>query len=76
MDNATDTGKAAHTCGGPVFGRKVAGCPRCDQLLAGAAPVRWAGNARADQDAARRRAIRAHRCEVAGCGPVCTAFDW
>lgn len=33
--------KAAHTCGGPKFGRKTPGCPRCDQLINGAAPVRW-----------------------------------
>ena len=25
-----------HTCGGPKFGRKTPGCPRCDELLAGA----------------------------------------
>jgi hypothetical protein len=33
-----------HTCNGgngPAFGRKTAGCPRCDELLAGAAPVEW-----------------------------------
>lgn len=28
-----------HTCGGPAFGRKTPGCPRCDELLAGAAPI-------------------------------------
>lgn len=27
-----------HTCGGPKYGRRTPGCPRCDQLLAGAAP--------------------------------------
>lgn len=27
-----------HTCGGPKFGRKTPGCPRCDELLAGDAP--------------------------------------
>jgi hypothetical protein len=34
-----------HTCNGgngPVFGRKTPGCPRCDELLAGAKPVVWA----------------------------------
>ena len=30
-----------HTCGGPVFGKRTAGCPRCDELSAGAAPVKW-----------------------------------
>lgn len=30
-----------HTCGGPAWGRLTAGCLRCDELRAGAAPVRW-----------------------------------
>ncbi len=34
-----------HTCGGPVFGRKTAGCPRCDELLAGAEAIVWGGSA-------------------------------
>lgn len=34
MAEATTT---AHTCGGPKFGRKTPGCPRCDELLGGAA---------------------------------------
>ena len=64
-----------HTCGGPVFGRKTPGCPRCDELLAGAAPVRWSITRRAD-DAERAAAIRAHDCAQSGCSFVCTAFDW
>ena len=28
-----------HTCGGPVFGRRTAGCPRCEELPAGATPA-------------------------------------
>jgi hypothetical protein len=28
-----------HTCGGPSFGRKTPGCPRCDELIAGAEPI-------------------------------------
>ena len=28
-----------HTCGGPVWGRKTPGCPRCDELLGGATPA-------------------------------------
>ncbi|MFE2693651.1 hypothetical protein [Streptomyces mirabilis] len=30
-----------HTCGGPVFGRLTDGCPRCDELSAGAEPVQF-----------------------------------
>ncbi len=68
-----------HTCGGPVFGRKTAGCPRCDELLAGAAPVVWAPS-RADQDRQRCREITAHfsshKHKSGGCGPVCTFGEW
>lgn len=57
-----------------VFGRKVEGCARCAELLAGAPPVRWR-NYRDDQ--ARRSAeIRAHDCKASRCGPVCTFGDW
>lgn len=78
-----------HTCGGPVFGRKTPGCPRCDELLAGAAPVRWAGCEPLKRCACggqvergewgstcRSCQIRAHDCAVSGCAVVCTAFDW
>ena len=64
-----------HTCGGPVFGRKTAGCPRCDELIAGAEPVRW-DTRRADGEARRIEAIRNHDCTKSRCGPVCTAFEW
>lgn len=72
-----------HTCNegrGPVFGRKVAGCARCDELLAGAAPVVWR-NRKAESEAATLRAIAAHFAPGSPhsrgcCGPVCTAFDW
>ena len=33
-----------HTCGGPVFGKKTIGCPRCDELLAGAPAVKGWGS--------------------------------
>lgn len=68
-----------HTCNsarGPVFGRKTTGCPRCDELIAGAAPIVWAAQRRKVAEAAELRAIRAHDCKKAGCGPVCTAFEW
>jgi hypothetical protein len=57
-----------------VFGRRVAGCPRCAELDEGAAPVRWAGTDR-HMEAARLAEIRAHDCRRSGCGPVCVAFD-
>ncbi len=59
-----------------VFGRKVDGCPRCAELLNGAAPIVWAGmTRRAEQAAELSRAIRSHRCS-ASCGPVCTFGEW
>ncbi len=68
--------KKLHTCGGPAFGRRKPGCPRCDELAAGAPPRKGWGASRRQADALRSAAIRAHRCSVSGCGPVCTAFDW
>lgn len=68
-----------HTCNagrGPVFGRKSAGCPRCDELLSGKPPVLWSGALRARNEAQTLAAIRAHDCRTSRCGPVCTAFDW
>lgn len=67
-----------HTCGGPVFGKKTPGCPRCDELLAGAVPVQWSalGKRAADQDVERVAEIRAHGCKTAGCGPVCAFGDY
>jgi len=68
-----------HTCNngdGPSFGRKTAGCPRCDELIAGAAPVKWARS----QAAIRSEAIRQHfdgaHHRSGGCGPVCTFGEW
>jgi hypothetical protein len=65
-----------HTCGGPIFGRKTPGCPRCDELLAGARPKLWASTERANEERHLLAAIRAHNCKASRCGPVCTAFDW
>lgn len=68
-----------HTCGGPVFGHKTPGCPRCDELLAGAKPVQWARSRRQD-DAQRSAEVRAHFAShghlSGGCGPVCTFGEW
>ncbi len=71
-----------HTCNegfGPSFGRKTAGCPRCDELSAGAAPVRWACQDASEEARLRSAAIARHyrsdECSRT-CGPVCTRFDW
>lgn len=69
-----------HTCGGPVFGRKTKGCPRCDELLAGAKPVKWACNYVEKAGESRAR-IAAHFAPggphaTGKCGPVCTFGDW
>jgi len=75
----TKTPTTKHTCGGPSFGRKTPGCPRCDELIAGAAPVRW--------NIQRPEVHVPHRCKGSGCsadpdrnggrfGGVCTFGDW
>ncbi|MFE9855547.1 hypothetical protein [Streptomyces sp. NPDC005780] len=65
----------------PNFGKKVDGCPRCDELKAGATPVSW--NIRNDVrlDEQRRDSINAHFAPGSShargeCGPVCTFGDW
>jgi len=69
-----------HTCGGPAFGRKTPGCPRCDELLNGAAPVVQPWRRRGSDDARRSREIHEHfasaRHRSGGCGPVCTFGEW
>lgn len=65
-----------HDCGGPVFGRKTAGCPRCDELINGAPPVKWNISRYRESDAEISRRIKSHDCTVSRCGPVCTAFEW
>ena len=59
-----------------VFSRFDADCPRCQELAAGAPRRQWHGARRAEQERQRIADIRAHDCRKAGCGPVCTAFDW
>jgi hypothetical protein len=59
-----------------VFGRKEAGCPRCEELKAGVAPVRWSGVDRKKEQEQLMAAIRAHDCVKSRCGVVCTAFQW
>ena len=79
----TKSNTTKHTCNegnGPAFGRKTPGCPRCDELLAGAEPVQWAGSLRKQDDERRSAEIHAHfagqRHRSGGCGPVCTFGDW
>lgn len=71
--NKQETPTTKHTCGGVKFGRKkTPGCPRCDELIAGAPPVKRP----LSQDAQRVAEIRAHDCKKSGCGPVCTFGDY
>jgi hypothetical protein len=76
----TTTKATKHTCGGPAFGRKTPGCPRCDELLAGAAPVQQPWRKRESDDQRRSREIHEHfagyRHRSGGCGPVCTFGEW
>ena len=58
------------------FGRKDPTCPRCQELLRGAAPRKGWGAGRRERDAAFLRALKAHDCKMAGCGPICTFGDW
>lgn len=59
-----------------IFGRREAGCPRCSELDAGAAPIVWRRSQRSQNEAARLADIRAHDCKASRCGVVCTAFGW
>ncbi len=64
-----------------VFGRREVDCPRCAELLAGAAPrdgwqKQYYSRKRQDEQA-RLTAIRNH--DFAACAAkniVCTCFDW
>jgi len=69
-----------------VFARKDPTCPRCQELLKGAAPRPGYGysmnlatgkyESPAQQGSRRSQEIRNHDCKKSGCGPICTAFDW
>ena len=62
-----------------AFGRKDPSCPRCQELLYGANPVKWAPSLK-QRDAQARREISAHFTShkhlSGGCGPVCTFGEW
>lgn len=64
-----------------VFGRKVAGCPRCVELANGAPPVRWSISNAKRNEALFVDACKAHFApggphSQGKCGPVCTFGDW
>ena len=59
-----------------VFGRREAGCPRCEELNAGAPVVKWVSTIRKEQERNLAQAIRFHNCVTSRCSIVCTAFDW
>ena len=97
--HTTDQQKAHHVhsvCGGspgrgPAFGRirPGQGCPRCDELAAGAEPRQLSAHRQAMIDSAAHRAqdeeqtrkeMRRHFASdehrTGRCSRVCTAFDW
>jgi hypothetical protein len=64
---AQAAGTTLHTCNNGQGGRLTDGCPRCEELKDGAAPVQW-----------RRQpqyTYQPHQC-TERCKPVCTANDW
>src|SRR5690606_17656494 len=60
---------------GPNSRSRIDGCPRGDELPAAAAPGRWHGATRR-QEEQRAAEIRRHNCRTYGCGVVCTYGDW
>lgn len=53
-------GRTQHSHAGPFGFRRVAGCPRCIELVQGAEPREGHGADRAEKDARRAREIKAH----------------
>lgn len=61
----------------PNFGRRVDGCPRCEELKNGAAAVKGWGWINKQYEARKLAAIARH--DFAACAAkngVCTCFDW
>ena len=54
----------------------MAGCPRCAELDAGAAPRLGWGERRRREEAKHAAEVRAHDCAASRCGPVCTFGEW
>ena len=65
-----------HTCGGPVFGRLTGGCPRCDELRAGAAPKKGWGRSSRYNGGYSSKKLALHSCKESNCGPICTWGEW
>ena len=61
---------------GPNFGKRVEGCPRCEELNAGAQPIKWRETIEREREQEFIRALKAHDCKKSNCGPVCTFGDW
>ena len=59
-----------------IFGRRVDGCPRCEELKAGAPAIKSWGWMNHEQTARFIRDLKAHDCKKSNCGPVCTFGDW
>lgn len=71
--------KHSHECQ-MSFGRKDEKCPRCVEMLNGAAPrSSWQKNYFEKKKAleiAHINAIRNHNCQQSGCMSVCTFGEW
>ena len=63
-----------------AWNRFDASCPRCQELLSGAAPRAGWGRKVSDFERRQCEEIRdhfsSHRHLSGGCGPVCTFGDW
>lgn len=62
MTNAVATKHTCNNGAGPFFGKKTAGCPRCDELLSGAKPRAWASST-ADNRKAFLAYMQSQKCE-------------
>lgn len=63
-----------HNCGGPVFGKRTEGCPRCDELAAGS-PARtqpWRKTYEQAKIAGRDYANQFCSCHDTHLGQKCT----
>ena len=58
------------------FGRKVNGCPRCEELKNGATPVTGWGAHKKAMEQKQSEAIHRHNCKESNCGSVCTFGEW